>query len=241
MKIYTAKISSKNNEFIYSSDIEITKPVVSRILKQTKLEGEVEYKKRKYSYQILGDMVSFVDQTFVDQLEKLAWVDQLTGAYNRHAYWKTLEEMIYECSREEKDFGLIFVDIDNLKGVNTKVGYIGGDETIAGIAKIVIKRVRKNDHVFRMGGDEFLVFAKFKTGSKIGFNRLVSRIHASIEAKSKKYSTASIGGILLNNKRVIELEKTKTFKKDWTIIMKELSDLEAKVKEEGRNSFKVKA
>lgn len=84
----------------------------------------------------------------VDELYFLAYMDPLTGTYNRNV----LEEM-----REYLDSQALFVtmvDMDNLKTINDRQGHAAGDQAICDIAER-LKQI--SEAVFRLGGDEFLL------------------------------------------------------------------------------------
>ena len=83
-----------------------------------------------------------------DQLYQLAYYDTLTGCYNRNM----LEQMRTEL--DDKEFNVIFIDIDNFKSYNSAYGHIGGDRRLREIAD---KLLSVFDRVYRLGGDEFMV------------------------------------------------------------------------------------
>lgn len=229
--------TSKKSKNLLNLLTEIKKlPDIKRTGKIISKSKEYQYEKKEFKDYII---LSFVDLTTVKRLSKLAWIDQLTGVFNRHAYWKMLQPLISDCLRSGFDLGIIFIDIDNLKEINKKQGYIGGDRAIAGIAKIVLKSIRKTDYVFRLGGDEFLILAKFKNQTSEAFLKLVEKVDANIKEKSKIYSTVSIGGKLIINKELKVLEKTKNFKTDWIAVVDSVDHLVKKAKKSGKNRFKI--
>jgi GGDEF domain-containing protein len=83
-----------------------------------------------------------------EELYFLAFVDLLTGVYNRNM----LEEMREKF--DSKAISVAIVDIDNLKEVNDTKGHLEGDEVIKSIAR---KLESFSEFVFRLGGDEFLL------------------------------------------------------------------------------------
>lgn len=218
--------------------------LISEIKKgQEKDFGKITYKSKTYQYQTLdfgeNKIYSIIDYTQIAQLKKFAWIDQLTGVFNRHAYMKILKIVISNCAREELDLGVIFVDIDNLKNINSTKGYIGGDSTIAGIAKIIYESIRKTDFVVRLGGDEFLILAKFKPNSNTSFKKLVEKIYRNIGNKSEKYSTVSIGGTLVESKVINLLDDSKDMKSEWSKIVSKVDTLVLNAKQSGKDRFKI--
>jgi diguanylate cyclase (GGDEF)-like protein len=86
---------------------------------------------------------------------ELAYFDQLTNLPNRRSF----DEMIRGRLQEKAPrFGLILVDIDNLKIVNDTMGHVVGDALICEVAKR-FKAVDPPPSACRLGGDEFAVFA----------------------------------------------------------------------------------
>ena len=85
-----------------------------------------------------------------------ATTDSLTGAMNRVAYKSDL--LVFD---EEKpsNFSCIYVDVNELHLCNNKYGHAAGDEMLLYIAN-TLKEVFYGHRVYRMGGDEFLVFCK---------------------------------------------------------------------------------
>ncbi len=85
--------------------------------------------------------------------------DPLTGCYNRR-YLAT----IYAGPRDaEEKWGCIYVDIDHFKQYNDVHGHASGDAVLVKMSRFLMRHVRAEEPVIRMGGDEFLI-ALFETG-----------------------------------------------------------------------------
>lgn len=98
-------------------------------------------------------------QTRVDEatsrLAHQALHDPLTGLPNRRAFEQALEEAV-SASRRANDHGVLcFIDLDRFKIVNDSCGHAAGDELLRDIARLVRQRVRAEDLICRIGGDEF--------------------------------------------------------------------------------------
>ena len=91
------------------------------------------------------------------ELRRLAWTDELTGAGNRRAFDRLLAETIQSAHREWRSFGLMLFDIDDFKRYNDTFGHETGDEVLKEIVELLRSCVRRGDHIFRIGGDEFAV------------------------------------------------------------------------------------
>ena len=93
----------------------------------------------------------------LEQLERLANYDSLTGLYNRGAILRKLEEQINHARRYKEEFSLSLMDIDHFKKVNDRYGHLIGDEVLEKVAELVREDVRIADSVGRYGGEEFIV------------------------------------------------------------------------------------
>lgn len=90
------------------------------------------------------------------ELEKLAYLDALTGLGNRRYAEITLQGRIEELQRYGWMFGILFIDIDNFKSVNDECGHTTGDEVLKMVAKTLQNSVRSFDVVSRWGGEEYV-------------------------------------------------------------------------------------
>jgi diguanylate cyclase (GGDEF)-like protein/PAS domain S-box-containing protein len=90
------------------------------------------------------------------QLEKLAFLDSLTGLANRRYLEVTLLTRLQELQRYGWRFGIIFIDVDNLKVVNDTFGHAAGDLIIRAVGRAFADHARLSDMVGCWGGDEFM-------------------------------------------------------------------------------------
>jgi len=91
------------------------------------------------------------------ELELLASTDALTSAHNRRFGIGVLEKELELSVTKRYPVTVCFLDINDLKKVNDEYGHREGDALIRCVAGILRTRVRANDFVCRMGGDEFLL------------------------------------------------------------------------------------
>ena len=92
----------------------------------------------------------------LNKTELAATTDGLTGALNRVAYKK--DDQLID-ARKPESFSCIYVDVNELHVINNKYGHVAGDEMLIYIAN-TLKEVFFGHSIYRMGGDEFLVFAE---------------------------------------------------------------------------------
>lgn len=91
-------------------------------------------------------------------LENERGVDGLTGVANRARLDAQLRSEWRRCSRIKDTLGLIFVDLDEFKGINDTHGHRAGDALLVGVGEQLQRTMRRaGDFVGRYGGDEFVV------------------------------------------------------------------------------------
>ncbi len=93
----------------------------------------------------------------IEELQRMAMFDILTEVENRRYAEIELNARIDEMIRYNRNFGVLFIDIDNFKKVNDSYGHIIGDRVLMMVAKTLSKSLRQFDFVSRWGGEEFIV------------------------------------------------------------------------------------
>lgn len=91
------------------------------------------------------------------RIRELAYNDELTKIANRASFYRELEKLIYISERTKKSFGLLYIDLDDFKGVNDTLGHDNGDILLKETAKRLESVCRDSDFVARLSGDEFCV------------------------------------------------------------------------------------
>jgi diguanylate cyclase (GGDEF)-like protein len=81
--------------------------------------------------------------------------DALTGLPNRRAFDEQLDRLLEEDADDPVTVTLL--DVDGFKTVNDTGGHAAGDEVLATLARTFLRALRANEHVYRIGGDEFAV------------------------------------------------------------------------------------
>ena len=85
-----------------------------------------------------------------------AHLDELTGAYARGAGMLALQREVDRARHADDQLLLAFVDIDEFKGVNDRLGHAGGDAALRDVVSAMRSKLRSYDPVVRVGGDEFM-------------------------------------------------------------------------------------
>jgi len=134
--------------------------------------------------------------------------DFLTGTLNRKAYETELKKFESEFARENKNFAIIFFDIDHFKKVNDNHGHDCGDAVLKTFAALLLKLTRDIDIVGRYGGEEFVVALHYKDKEEL--NTYTSRIKSVITKNKFIYKdlklkvTFSAGVQIRSNNKTLE-------------------------------------
>ena len=142
-----------------------------------------------------------------ENLITLAETDIMTGILNRGSGEKKVKSAI-----AGGKFGLFCVaDIDSFKKINDNYGHFVGDQVIRGVADILRGESRDRDIVFRLGGDEYVVFAQgildIKTGNKLT-DRIFKRIREfKIPEMGDEGISVSIGAVIVPPKSEMSFEE----------------------------------
>ncbi len=169
---------------------------------------------------LLGDLER---RKYMEQLYNLSYHDKMTGLQNRHAYIKKMKELertSEKANSTKKKLGIIFADINGLKFANDNYGHEKGDEMIITASTILkticattsqyekgmdsdsIQRKHKKTNIYRIGGDEFVVF----------FEDIQKKVFEEKVEEMKKHPIISVGSIYLEKcenieKHVVEADK----------------------------------
>ena len=140
---------------------------------------------------------AFADRMFRQQtmLKELSVKDPLTGAGNRRA----MEEMLLDITEQVRtlknhNYSLILIDLDKFKTINDQFGHSVGDNILRDFTDVVNKKLSKDDHLFRFGGEEFVVISH-KSDADNCF-KLAEKLRESIDQHSfdqQLHVTISLG------------------------------------------------
>ena len=115
-----------------------------------------------------------------EQLRYQAFHDPLTGVANRLLFRDRLEHAAALRQREGSTLTVLFLDLDDFKLVNDRLGHAAGDALLVDVAERLRACLRQGDTVARLGGDEFAVL--LQDGSEAE-DRLAARIVDSMEVE----------------------------------------------------------
>lgn len=130
-----------------------------------------------------------------EDLLKVVDRDHLTGAFHRRHYDTYAPDVLKSGLEQSNPVGFLVIDIDYFKAVNDRLGHQAGDEVLKAIARLLQENLRTQDHLYRYGGEEFVLICDRMDG-KAAFV-LAERIRKIIERFSAIYLpekvTVSIG------------------------------------------------
>lgn len=91
------------------------------------------------------------------ELEHAALRDSMTGLLNRRQFYIITEQTNPAHLPAQEQFSLLLVDTDHFKNINDVFGHLKGDEVLISLSRTLEACSRKDDFVFRWGGEEFVI------------------------------------------------------------------------------------
>lgn len=88
---------------------------------------------------------------------RLARHDFLTKLANRNSFYEAVGAEMSRCKRFGRVLSIAYIDLDNFKELNDRLGHRGGDNALKAVAEIMRSTLRSTDVPARLGGDEFAV------------------------------------------------------------------------------------
>lgn len=139
----------------------------------------------------------------IDEIAEMSVVDPLTGLYNRRQFDIIAPMYFVGSSRRKENFAFLIYDLDDFKMLNDTYGHQIGDKVLVAVSQTVSSLFqRKNDYVFRTGGEEFIVLATTSDANtlqvmadsicKAVYDLRIPNITAEIP-----YVTISMGGVFI--------------------------------------------
>jgi diguanylate cyclase (GGDEF)-like protein len=127
-------------------------------------------------------VTSLVQTSSLRRQEGLAAHDPLTGLRNVRELNSDLTKAVSAARRRGRDMALMFVDVDHLKRVNSKLGHAAGSEALKRTGKALDEAAAGVGDVFRFGGDEFVVVQR--NASKESARALADHLRSHVAAST---------------------------------------------------------
>lgn len=153
--------------------------------------------------------------------------DALTGAVSHYAIRRTLISELEQVRRGSKQFALLFLDLDNFKGINDRDGHAAGDAVLKSLVAQISQAIGPNNSIARLGGDEFLILLRDVEGRLEVYQMGVELIQ--IVSSIQSNLSGSIGGLVIDQKSAGDLDD----------ILSEADDLMYSVKRDGKANLKI--
>jgi diguanylate cyclase (GGDEF)-like protein len=165
-------------------------------------------------------VISKLQNDLIDQ----AITDPLTGAFNRRQMEFALDEAMARHQRTGAPVSVLMIDIDHFKRINDDLGHDAGDRVLKSLVLLIKNRTRKLDRLFRMGGEEFLLYLPDAPGAA-----------AMRQAENLRQRVAE--GHLLNNRQVTVSIGVAEYQNGLSLDawLKKADDALYRAKSEGRN------
>ena len=98
----------------------------------------------------------------LEEIRALYQKDSLTGLYNRRGFDKILRERFMSTKNTNENFGIVSIDMDNLKVINDSYGHASGDVALKALADVLSDIIDEGECAARIGGDEFSAIISIK-------------------------------------------------------------------------------
>lgn len=171
-------------------------------------------------------------KTHEAELDHVSKHDALTGLPNRRLLTDRLQQAMLKAKRDNDLLALCYLDLDNFKPINDKLGHTIGDRVLKEVSKRLISALRESDTVSRIGGDEFILLLpnlKLQEELHILLSRLMTELKVNLSIDEYQVQvTASIGIVLFPQDDV-----------DADTLLRHADQAMYIAKESGRNQYHI--
>ena len=182
------ELTNDRNDFYGLRKDKTTFPIEITMIKDN-------FNDKKIYILIIRD-ISEIKQTMND-LQYLAFFDQLTEIPNRTLFLDRAETAIRQAKRENYNLAIIYIDLDEFKNINDELGHEAGDRFLKEISRRYNECIRESDTLSRFGGDEFTILmpkvSDIKDASRLALRILNSNTDAVLLNNKNIYPKTSLG------------------------------------------------
>lgn len=148
-----------------------------------------------YIYGFISDITDSKEKEM--KIYYMSHYDEVTGIPNRRYFIEKAKKMLTQSKKDERDFAVVFLDLDNFKSVNDTFGHDAGDNLLNSFCDSLNSVVNNNCLLARFGGDEFII-AIGNIGGRIEVVNILEKILNTFNrpfkvAGKEIYCTVSIG------------------------------------------------
>lgn len=170
----------------------------------------------------------------LQELQRMAETDQLTGVYNRRYFDLILQREYNRALRYSYPMSLIMLDLDNFKQCNDRFGHTAGDEVLRVVGEVLRKNLRDSDIPARYGGEEFAVILPHTplTGARVAAERirkLVEQLKFHFGDPPVEYQITISGGVAALGPTILSPDD----------IVRAADEALLRAKEKGKNRIEV--
>jgi diguanylate cyclase (GGDEF)-like protein len=136
------------------------------------------------TFSILHAGIAWLFGSLYDRYRFLSFNDYLTRVFNRRYGYKVIPKLISIAEMKKEPLAILNIDINHFKYMNDNYGHDFGDRILQDICSLILHSIRKNDLLFRWGGDEFLLV--LQNTDQQAAEKLADRLNKTVNEGLKK-------------------------------------------------------
>lgn len=144
---------------------------------------------------IFSDLTILKNQA--KEMERIAHYDDLTNLPNRQLLAEKLDSAIAHANRTGKPLAVCYLDLDNFRQLNERMGRATGDKLLNTVADRLKRVLRDDDTVARVGGDQFVMVLRDVDGDEGVYQRLLDTINQPITTGQEVVRLSACMGVVL--------------------------------------------
>jgi diguanylate cyclase (GGDEF)-like protein len=98
---------------------------------------------------------TYIERAYHEEVYRLSIIDGLTSVHNKRFFDEVLEREVARSQRHGGSLALVLFDIDHFKDINDTYGHLAGDTILVLLCRRIRPRIRREDVLARIGGEEF--------------------------------------------------------------------------------------
>lgn len=141
-------------------------------------------------------LLTAAQRSGLERERALSRTDSLTGLANSRGFYEAAAHEIDRSARYRRPLTVAYLDLDDFKAVNDRLGHAQGDELLVGVGRALRRGTRSSDLVARLGGDEFVIL--FPESDRPAAEAALSKIQSLLQAvvtRGRLSVSASIGAV----------------------------------------------